>query len=203
LTRLYNIWWLLMLTLTSTNATAHSSSYDTSSSTQQLIMADCDGQIHKIAANNGAHIMVFVLLGLECPISQQCTKVVNELADKYSNNGVRFYGVIPGKNYSASEVRTFKKIYLIDFALLADTACVLTNMLHGSITPQAIVTDNSYRILYTGAIDNSYRELGRKNARVTAHYLADALTAITHKQPVAIPHTVPVGCLIATKTHTK
>jgi len=185
------------------NATAQKKNYDTSSNRDQPTLTDIEGNIHKTGLSTGVTTMVFVWLGVECPISQQCTKSVNALAESYKNRGVAFYGVVPGKYYNAKEIRTFKKMYHINFVLLTDTAYTLTNMLGANVTPQAVVTDHNYQIRYTGAIDNSYRELGRKNARVTAQYLADALTAVSHKQPVTIPYTVPVGCLIATKPNKK
>jgi hypothetical protein len=192
---------LLMLVLAHYTVAAKEVHKDTLSSIAQIVLADCDGTMHSLIPAPLA--TVFVLLGPECPISQQCTKAVNELAKSYTNEGIAFYGVIPGNHYTAQEVQAFKKTYHIPFVVLMDTAYALTSILHGSITPQAIVTDSHHRILYSGATDNAYRELGRKNARVTAHYLADALTAITHHLPIATPHTVPVGCLIATKTNNK
>lgn len=174
---------------------------DTLSSIAQIVLSDCDGIVHSLKPAPLA--TVFVLLGPECPISQQCTKAVNELAVTYTKMGVTFYGVIPGNHYTAQEIQAFKKTYHIPFVVLMDTAYALTSILHGSITPQATVTDSHHRILYSGAIDNAYRELGRKNARVTAHYLADALSAINHNQPISTSRTAPVGCLIATQTITK
>lgn len=192
---------LLMLVLVYYPAAAKQVHKDTLSNIDRLVLADCDGTMHSLKPAPVA--TVFVLLGSECPISQQCTKAVNELAISYINKGVTFYGVIPGNHYTALEIQAFKKTYHIPFAVLMDTAYILTTIVRGSITPQAIVTDSNHMIVYSGAIDNAYRELGRKNARITAHYLADALASITHSQPIATQYTVPVGCLIATKTNKK
>lgn len=201
LTSILALVFLLLLVQMSYTVIAKEALKDTANNLQQLRLADCDGTIRMIQPSEIA--TVFVLLGPECPISQQCTKAVNELAKYYSPKGFTFYGIIPGNYYSPYEIQVFKKMYQLSYAILMDTAYELTNILHGKITPQAIITNNTFKILYNGAIDNAYLELGRKNAHTTAHYLADALTNINNNLPVAIAQTVPIGCLIATKKNIK
>jgi hypothetical protein len=77
-----------------------------------------------------------------------------------------------------------------------DTSYELTQMLSAIITPQVVIMDSEFVMLYSGAVDNSYLALGKKNAHTSAHYTSDALAAIVKEQAVAIKRTPPIGCRI-------
>lgn len=155
-----------------------------------------EGRIMSMGTVRDAKAAVFVLLAPECPISQQCTGELNRLAVEYTKRGVAFYGVFPGDYYSVEEVAEFGKKYQVNFPLLVDDAYTLTNNLGGIVTPEVFVLNSRFAIVYSGAIDNAYRELGRKSARVTGHYLADALAAVVKGLDVTVPRIQPVGCLV-------
>lgn len=143
---------------------------------------------------NATNIFAFLLP--ECPISQQCTAALNELYGAYSGAGMAFYGVMPGKMYTASEAEAFRIKYRLRFQVLLDTGYVLTRKLEATVAPQVVVTDAGLKVLYSGAVDNSYRALGKRNAKTTLHYVQDALASIATKQPVRVASSVPVGCKI-------
>lgn len=157
-----------------------------------------EGKSISLKAMKNARATVFVLLSPECPISQQCTQELNALSAQYGN--VLFYGVFPGNYYTAQELVEFGKTYGIPFPLLMDTDYEITDLLHGSITPQVFVVSNYNRVLYSGAISNTYKELGKKNAVTTAHYLADALACIDLDIPIKNTSTKAIGCLVERKT---
>ena len=140
----------------------------------------------------GNAYFVFVFLSPECPLSQQYTLELNALAKDYH---ARFYGVVPGSFYDTSVINDFKRKYHISFPLLLDPILQLTRSLGASVTPQAVVVERN-NILYSGAIDNAYLALGKKQATTTAFYLKDALLAIQKKESVKIKKTNAVGCLI-------
>jgi hypothetical protein len=146
-----------------------------------------------------AKAAVFVLLSPECPISQQCTKVLGELSAQYADSNILFYGVFPGDYYTAAEVMEFKKKYGLNFPMIIDAEYKLTGALKGSVTPEVFVTASDYTTLYTGAIDNAYRELGRKNMHTTAHYLADALAEIAAGKEVSNKRSKAIGCYVNKK----
>lgn len=141
-------------------------------------------------------VSVYVFLGPECPISQQCTLELGQLYRAYGQKGIVFIGVVPGTFYSRAEVEEFKTAYHIAFPVVRDTVYELTRRLKATITPQAIVTGAQNEILYSGAIDNSYIALGKKNKHVSAEYLRDALEAVVGGRAVAVKKTSPVGCRI-------
>lgn len=136
--------------------------------------------------------MVFVFLSPECPLSQHYTAELNALA---KNKMVRFLGVIPGDLYSTQSINAFKEIHQIEYPLLLDTNLKLTKMLGATITPQAIVVERN-DILYSGAIDNAYINIGKRHNTTTAWYLRDALSAIQSNTVPRVRKTNPIGCLI-------
>jgi hypothetical protein len=143
----------------------------------------------------------FIFLSPECPIAQQSTLEINRLAQQFMDADFAFYGVIAGSYYSKEEVRVFAGTYKLPFPMLMDNEYALAHALNGIVTPQVVVVGNDEGILYTGAIDNTYRALGAKNARTTAHYLRDALTAIQAQKEIIVKQTTPVGCLVEGKKH--
>jgi peroxiredoxin len=146
--------------------------------------------------NSQGELMVFVFLSPECPISQQCTITIKTLVTVYGSHGVVFYGVVPGTMYSPEELKDFEKEYGLTFPLLADVDYKLTNALHASITPEVFVVSKDYVIEYSGAIDNAWLALGKRNAHTTAQYLSDALASLSAGEPLVVSSTRAVGCLI-------
>ena len=143
----------------------------------------------------GRKATVYIFIGPECPISQQCTLELGELYKAYGDS-ISFFGVVPGTLYSRDEVEEFRITYRVSFPIVRDTVYELTRQLKGAITPQAVVTYAGGDIAYSGAIDNSYIALGKKNKQITATYLRDALAAITAGRAVSLKSTKPVGCRI-------
>lgn len=170
------------------NNTKHKHMYDITAHTPE-------GNVVSLEGIRKAKATVFVLLAPECPISQLCTQELNALAAKYSGQ-ILLYGVFPGNYYTAAELLAFRDAYKISFPLLMDTGYTITDRLYGSITPQAFVISNYERVLYSGAVDNSFKELGKKSALTTMHYLADALAAIEKDMPVKTTSTKAIGCLL-------
>jgi thioredoxin-related protein len=141
---------------------------------------------------------VVVFLSPECPLSQNYTSVLNKLSDSY-NEQIAFYGIIPGKSYTAEDMEKFHEEYHIGFTLARDTLFRLTRKLKATTTPEAFLLDGRGSILYEGLIDNWAVSLGVQRTVTTEHYLQAAIDASLHHLPIAIRQTRPVGCLINTK----
>lgn len=165
----------------------------------QLRLPTSEGQDTKLSELAHNRATVLILLSPECPISQQCTKAINELWQQYAGSGIAFYGIIPGAYYDNASINTFKQAYHIPFPLLTDGSFALTTALKAHITPEVFVLQQDYTIVYQGAIDNGFVAPGRKRAVVTERYLADALGALTHNKPITTMHTKAIGCLIEMK----
>jgi len=140
-------------------------------------------------------IRVVVFLSPECPLCQNYSLPLNELQKKYSGK-VEFSGVVPGKAYSAADVKAFTTKYHIAFPITIDSAKTQTSALKATITPEVYLLGPKKEILYHGSIDNWIKDLGMQSARPTVFYLRDAIDQTLAHQPVRIPYNKPVGCLI-------
>jgi hypothetical protein len=147
----------------------------------------------KITHIKPSKLTVFVLLSPECPLSRNYVTVLNKLV---AQNQAAFYGIIPGGAYSVADVAKFSKDYKANFPVFIDKSSKLTKSLHGSTTPECILTNENGHVIYRGLIDNWAYSLGKQRKVVTEKYLEVALTQTHAGKPVVVEHTKPVGCLI-------
>lgn len=139
---------------------------------------------------------VFAFLSPDCPLSQKYTLPLKKISGKYEKNHIVFYSVFPGNLYSEKEINDFHTEYELNFFSIFDTNKQLTNELGATVTPEVFLVDSSGKIIYRGAIDNWYEEIGKKREVITENYLQDAIEAFLKKEPIKIPQTKAVGCLI-------
>ena len=139
------------------------------------------------------HVVVF--LSPECPLCQNYTLPLNELQKKYAGK-VELSGVVPGKAYSAAEVKAFTSKCHVAFPVTIDSSKNLSSSLKATVTPEVFLLGPDKKVLYHGSIDNWIKDLGMQSARPTVFYLQDAIDQSLAHQPVRIPYNKPVGCLI-------
>ncbi|MHA4806929.1 redoxin domain-containing protein [Flavitalea flava] len=138
---------------------------------------------------------VFVFLSPECPLCQNYTTLLNKLFDRYDGQ-IAFYGIIPGKSYTAEVVEKFRTDYSVKFDLLFDPAFLLTRMVKATTTPEVFLISKKNEIIYSGLIDNWAASLGVKRTVVTEHYLAEGIDSSLRHLSLKTKMTRPVGCLI-------
>jgi peroxiredoxin len=136
-------------------------------------------------------VVVLVFLGNHCPVVVQYEDRLIEFTKAYKDKGVRVVGVavgdieedkIPGiKDYTKAKGSNY--IYGYDESQAIGKAYGATN------TPQFFVLDKARKIRYTGAMDNSTNE-----AKVTKHYLSDAVDALLSGKSPEVEETRAVGC---------
>jgi len=140
--------------------------------------------------------IVLVFLSPECPLCKNYTVTLNELLKTYEDKNVALFGIIPGKNYSTSEIEKYNRKYKLKFKLLLDEKYEMSTMLNAKVTPEAFLLNNKGEIIYSGKIDNWAVSLKRKRQIITEHYLTNALSASLNGLPVELERTEPVGCII-------
>lgn len=151
--------------------------------------------IHLPADNAVKRLSLFIFLSPECPLSQSYLPLLNNLSEQYGSR-IGFYGIVPGKAYSSSEVNEFASVYKIRFPLLIDTTNSLSNYLGATVTPEIIFLNEQDQLLYKGAVDDLMSDLGKRRLKATKEYLKDALSlSLQNKTPV-IKRTKAVGCRI-------
>lgn len=142
-------------------------------------------------------LTVWVFLAVDCPISQKYMSELRRMDSLYATAKLRVRGVIPGK-VNQEEVKTFVKEYAIKFPVQIDRDFTSVRKFHATITPEAVLVNQQGQILYQGAIDNWFFDLGKYRQRVTEHYLQDAIDAAMQGNVPAIKKTEAVGCIIQT-----
>lgn len=143
-----------------------------------------------------AEITIAIFMAVDCPITQKYMNTIKEIANQYSNTSTRFVGYFPA-GLTKKESTTFRNEYNIPktIELKDDTKHEWTEMLNAKVTPEVFVIKDK-QILYRGAIDNWFYELGRYRKVVTAHYLIDAIQAGLNKVKPSIVETEALGCFI-------
>jgi hypothetical protein len=152
------------------------------------------GGVAMLPAASG-ELRLFIFLSPECPLCKSYTGVLNQLNRQYAGR-LQVTGIIPGRTYQQEEVDSFIRKYKITYPLYIDPSLDLSHYLQASVTPQVILLDKDSRLVYKGAIDNWYKALGKPGARVTEHYLQDAIEAALHHSQPATRRTNTVGCQI-------
>ena len=136
-----------------------------------------------------------VFLSPECPLCKNYSLTLNSLQKEYAGK-VAFTGVIPGRAYSLSEVKTFTQKYKISFPVVIDSTKTMTAALKATVTPEVFLIGPDKKIYYHGSIDNWIKDLGMASARPTVFYLKDAIDELLAHRPVVHSYNKPVGCLI-------
>lgn len=138
---------------------------------------------------------VTVFLAFECPISQKYIPTLNKLYAEYNeSSAVSWLFVVPGKTDRDARSQ-FIKEFGVNFPIQFDPKYELVASSSATITPEIIIRQGE--VLYRGAIDNWFYELGKYRQKITDHYAADALAAIVKGGRPEVKSTEAIGCPIA------
>ncbi len=160
-------------------------------------LADLAGKVHALGKNEAWRVRVFVFLGTECPVSQSCIPELNRLAQRFSgkSQGAEIFGVLSDPSLApAAAARHFAE-WKAEFPVLRDAAGKLARALRPVAVPEAFVLDRGGRLIYRGAIDDAWQEIGRRRPQVERHFLSDALAATLAGRAPTVAQTTAVGCI--------
>ena len=144
-------------------------------------------------SDSDAQFFIFIFIDPNCPISQKYIPTINLLVEAHD---LSVYGVQPNPGIDNAEIFKFKEEYEFRFPVINDTAQKLTYYLNASVTPEVFLLDNSGTIIYSGAIDNWFFDLGRYRKEATIHYLKEALDSNYGTLFSVNNKTKAIGCLI-------
>lgn len=124
---------------------------------------------------------------------------IKSLALQYQNQ-ISVTGYFPAGLTRQSE-KQFRKEYKIPdiIKLVDDKSHQMTVKLNASITPEVFLLSVTGEVLYSGAIDNWFFELGRYRPEITENYLIDAITATLNQKAPTVTKTTAIGCFIQNK----
>ena len=156
------------------------------------------GESHSPASLVGEKGVFLLFMDPDCPVTQKYGATIRELYHTYREKGIAVAAVYPVVNAEPEKISAFAEDYRFPFTHLMDPQLEFTKAIGASITPEVFLLDAEGNILYQGAIDNWFYELGRYRRVITEHYLQDALKAHLQGKPIATKKTDAVGCMIGT-----
>jgi hypothetical protein len=156
---------------------------------------DLDGQPVDPFAANQAKAVVFIFVGLDCPISNGYMPEYQRLNQEFKDIVLRL--VYPNMDESASAIRKRLQEYHCSVQTLRDPRHELVKMTEARVTPEAAVFAAGRGLVYRGRIDDRYFDLGKARPAATSHDLKEVLEAISAGKPPGPRTTRAVGCYIS------
>jgi len=147
---------------------------------------------------NKSSLNVFMFYAPECPICQRNTLTIKQLSAKYIEHKVNFVLVYPSIFDNRKVLKRFQKRYQItSITGILDKNNQLVRLLNAQVTPECFLLNTKGEVLYSGAFDNAFVEIGKRRTVVTQFYLADAIQQSINNQEVEVKKTEAVGCFIS------
>lgn len=165
--------------------------------TEKLVVKDVDGvERQPLAAGNAAAAVVF-FLSHDCPISNGYSPEINRICKEFGDDGkFAFHIVHPYADLTADDARKHAKDFGYKIPVIVDRDRRITSAARAKVTPQAVVFSADGKILYTGRIDDTWSDFGKRRPEPIVRDLREALVAILAGKPVPTPATESIGCPI-------
>ncbi len=161
-------------------------------------MKSVDGKMVSIASAAGPKGTLVLFTCNHCPWVRAWEDRIVSVAAEARKLGIGVVAVnsndpatYPGDSFDKMQERAKQKGYTFPYAM--DATSEVARAFGATHTPEAFLFDADGRLVYHGAVDDNAREPGK----VTAHYLADAVTAVAAGKPVRPAETKALGCGIA------
>jgi peroxiredoxin len=144
-------------------------------------------------------VVVLVFLGNHCPAVQAADDRIIDFASDYKDKPVKLVAVsvndidedrLPG-------IKNHMKEKKINYTYGYDESQAIGRSYGASNTPHFFVLDKERKIRYIGAMDDNVMN----EAKVTKHYLRDAVDALLAGKTPPIEETRPAGCGVKYKSN--
>jgi len=165
-----------------------------------------DGRNWTLADFASSKVLVVIFTCNHCPTAQYYEARIKRIAADYKDKGVTLVAISPNDpksvrldelgwtdlSDSLAEMKIRAKDQEFNFPYLYDGDSASASQAYGPVaTPHAFVFDGERKLRYIGAIDDSERI-----AKVTKHYLRDAVDALLADKEPAVKQTKVVGCSV-------
>lgn len=158
-------------------------------------LLDLDGKVRELGGASAARPFALVFLGTECPISRKYLPRLGEIGREAALAGVELLGVIDDPTLTRERTRAFARDFAVGIPLVFDPERELARELSPTHVPEAFVLKRDGSLLYRGAIDDSFPDLGAERREAHKHFLLEAIRAAIEGRTPAEARTTPVGCL--------
>lgn len=142
------------------------------------------------------HVLVFLFVRTDCPISNRYAPAIHRLAEEFHGQA-DFWLVYPDSSESASRIRAHLREFHYSIPALRDLHHSLVKRAQATITPESAVFDTTGKLVYHGRIDNWYEDFGRSRPAATTHELEGAIRSALEGRAISPDQTSAVGCYIA------
>jgi len=164
-------------------------------------LLNVDGHIVSLKDYPGAKGFIIVFTCNHCPFAKLYPKRLNDLNNKYKSLGIPLIAIsstdtfkYPEDSYAKMHAVAKKKKF--SFPYLYDSDQSVAKNFKADKTPHAFViwkdNDGSYKIKYSGAIDDN----GSEPDKVTEPFVANAVDDLLNGFPVRKAQTSSIGCKI-------
>jgi len=150
-----------------------------------------------LAAQPTVKARVLIFTTIDCPISNRYAPEIARLQEEFESKGIPFTLVFANPANTQDAIDAHVERFGYRMAVARDPDHTLVKRTGVTITPEAAVIGPSGRVLYRGRIDDRYVSFGVDRPSPTRRDLREALIAIVAGQPVKVPETQAIGCVLA------
>ena len=144
--------------------------------------------------SNDKKFKTIFFLDPECPMCVSYSVYINDIYEKFKND-IDFIILYPSKLTSFDKIKNFEKNINLTFPSVVDSNLIMTNYLDARITPECFLVDTSFKVLYSGLINDWAKDLG-KTGSINNNYLESSIKNILSNKKIDIKKTNAIGCII-------
>ena len=152
-----------------------------------------DWSLHEVPQDK---LVVLAVVGTECPLAQKYLVRLQQLSEKFAEEGVVFFGINANRQDSLAEIAAQVRDTGLTFPMLKDTRQAVVASLDATRTPEVFVLDRQRIVRYRGRIDDQHSVGNRSKTKPDRDDLRIALEELLAGKDVSVPKTDAVGCLI-------
>ena len=136
-----------------------------------------------------------VFMNTSCPIAQRYMPRLEELHQKYKEQGIQLVAVYNSQLETPRDIAAHGLDAGVTFPLVWDEEHVCTKALGIERVPQVVLLDGERRVVYSGRVDDQYRT-GGVQPKVQRNDLAEAIDELLAGKPISVPETTVDGCRV-------
>ena len=166
-------------------------------------LRDYRGKVRSLDEFSNAKLVVVAFLGVECPLAKLYAPRLQDLHERFSEQGVVFLGVDSNRQDSITELAAYARTHGVEFPLLKDAGNEVADAFGALRTPEVFVLDGQRKVRYWGRVDDQYGlgdNSGYARPEIEQADLANALDELLAGKDVSVPVTEAKGCIIGRVT---